>query len=279
MAPRILRICFATLAVSTALTVAACGSNNKSGVRTVGQADNGEAGKAGPQVMKDAVAAMTAAGAVHMTGVGTQGKPPEKFTVDGHVQSDGLAISEKSAGRELGLIAIGKTTYLKGSAGDVSDLSLPGALSKYANRWVKMSDDSSDDTGSSSLSLASTDDPPTLAGFGKQLSDPDDGVRINARVTKVTLNGQPAVLVTESDGSSFTVAASGTPYLLKAFKAASKNDEEDGSGTLTFSEYGKRVVIHAPADAVDLGSLLKQNPDALLPSPLPSGFPTDFPTG
>ena len=31
---------------------------------------------------------------------------------------------------------------------------------------------------------------------------------INAKVTKGSFNGQPVVLVTESDGSSFTVAGS-----------------------------------------------------------------------
>lgn len=276
MAPRIFRLCSAALAATSALSVAGCGSTSNSGVHPVGQADNGEAAKPGPQVMKDAVAAMTAAGAVHLTSVGTQGTPPQQVTMDGYVQSDGVMFSAKSAAGEADFIFIGKAMYTK-SIG--SGLALPGFPAKYANRWVKVTGYSSSDSGSSSSSVtfSSSTDGVTLAGLGKQLSDPDEGVTINGKVTRVTLYGRPAVQVTESDGSSFTVAASGKPYLLTAFKAASKNDGE-GSATIRFSDYGKHVVIQAPADAVDLGALLQKNLDSLLPSTLPSGFPTAPPS-
>lgn len=60
--------------------------------------------------------------------------------------------------------------------------------------------------------------------------------------------------------------------------AASKNDGQD-AGTLIFSDYGKRVVIQAPPDALDISSLLPQIASGVLPSTLPSGFPTAVPTG
>ena len=143
MAPGIQRLCFATLAASSALTMAACGSSSNSREPSaVVKADNGEAAKAGPEVLKDAVAAMTAAGAVHVTMVGTQGKPAQTVTEDGHIQSDGLMGSAKSAAGEEDFIAIGKTFYVKGFGADPSGSTLPASLKKYANRWVEFSGDS-----------------------------------------------------------------------------------------------------------------------------------------
>ncbi|MCW2547023.1 MAG: hypothetical protein JWN96_1483 [Mycobacterium sp.] len=73
------RLSIATVAAGSVLAVAACGSSGGSDkASTVVQADNGEASKTGPQVLKDAVAAMIASGAVHGTGVGTEGNPRKR---------------------------------------------------------------------------------------------------------------------------------------------------------------------------------------------------------
>jgi hypothetical protein len=290
MSSGLLRLCVTTVAISSALSVAACGASSSTGKpSSVVQVDNGEAAKSGPQVMKDAVAAMTAAGSVHITAVGTEGKPAQKLSMDGYVNSDGLSISMTFGTGKQDLISIGKTTYVKASGTGGSGLFFPAALTKeYANRWLKIAGDPSDTSegSSSGFTFFSTGDDDsgdsTLTGLAKSMAEPDTGVTINSKVTKADFNGEPVVLLTESDGSSFTVAASGEPYLLKAFKAATKDDEDEGSGTLTFSDYGKHVTFAAPANAVDLETVIKQDPSALfpsgLPTQLPSGFPTDFPT-
>lgn len=62
-----------------------------------------------------------------------------------------------------------------------------------------------------------------------------------------TVNGTPAITVTDADGAVFQVAIVGEPYLLGI--------ELEGEG-FTFSEYNEEVTIEAPADAVDVMALL-----------------------
>jgi hypothetical protein len=286
MPSALLRLCVAAVAVSSVLTVAACGTSGSSGKpSSVVQADNGEAAKTGPQVMKDAAAAMIAAGAVHVTGVGTQGKPPQKLTVEGQLQSEGMTMSARTSGGEQDFISIGKSLYMKGFGGQATGSMVPKSLEKtIGNHWVKFGGDSSDDSSDPSFVTSADDDgdTTTLGGMAKSFSSPEDGVTINSKVTRASLNGQPVVIVTESNGASFKVAATGTPYVLQAVMVddskTTGTDEDEGAGTLTFTDYGKRVTITAPADVVDLEQLLKENPKALLPSSFPSALPSDFPT-
>jgi hypothetical protein len=266
------RICVAAATVASVLAVAACGSSSgPDKASTVVQADNGEAAKTGSQVLKDAVAAMIASGAVRGTGVAVEGKPAQTITIDMHLQNDGVSISAKTPGGSSELITIGKTTYMKNSGSDPTQIGFSSILpKKYAGQWVKFTSDSDTED----------DDTSTLAGMAKSLSSLDDGVTISAQVTRGTLNGEDIVNVTESDGSTMSVAATGTPYLLRAVKADT-GDDDPGTATLNFSDYGKRVVLKAPAGAIDIEGILNQ-PGVVFPSDfptdLPSGFPSDFPT-
>ncbi|MCW2549335.1 MAG: hypothetical protein JWN96_3795, partial [Mycobacterium sp.] len=225
MLPGLKRLAFATVAAGSVLAVAACGSSSGSDkASTVVQADNGEASKTGPQVLKDGVAAMLASGAVHGTGVGTEGKPAQAITVDMHLQSDGISIISKSPAGSFALIVIGKTTYTKNSGDDPTATGISSMiLKKYANRWVKFT--SASDTG--------VDDTTNLAGFAKSIARLDGGVTIAPKVTRGSLNGEDVVIVTESDGSSFSIAATGTPYVLQAVKVDSSKDGSYGGGKLT----------------------------------------------
>jgi hypothetical protein len=275
------RLCLIPLVVGSALTVAACGSSGSSGKpSSVIRADNGEAAKTGPQVMKDAAAAMTAAGAVHIVGVGTEGNPAQKLSIDSHLQSEGMTMSARSTGGPEEVVVIGRSVYLKGLSSLFGGSALPGALAKAAgDHWVKFGDDSSGDSSNGSFfSSGGSDagsDTTTISGLAKSFAQPGSGVTINGKVTRASLNGQPVVIVTQSNGDTFSVAATGTPYVLQAVMVTNPKtagtDADEGAGTLTFSEYGKRVTITAPTDVVDLQKLLKQDPSALFPSGVPTG--------
>jgi hypothetical protein len=279
------RSCLASVAAGSLMALTACGSGG--GSSAVIKSDNGEAGKTGPQVMKDASAAMTAAGTVHVKAVGTEGKPAQKLSMDGHLQTEGMSMTMHLASGQEDVISLDKTIYLKGLGSTGPTSGFPAALRKIvANRWVKFGDDSSGGSSNPSFFASNDDDTTTIGGMAKSFSVPEDGVTIDSKVTRSTLNGKPVIIVTESDGSSFVVDATGTPYVLQANKVANSKtanaDEDDGFGTITFSDYGKRVTIAAPTDVVDLNSLMEKIPGALLPSgfptALPSNLPTDFPT-
>jgi hypothetical protein len=190
-----------------------------------------------------------------------------------HLQSDGISIISKSPAGSFALIVIGKTTYTKNFGDDPTATGISSMiLKKYANRWVKFT--SASDTG--------VDDTTNLAGFAKSIASLDGGVTIAPKVTRGSLNGEDVVIVTESDGSSFSIAATGTPYVLQAVKVDSSKDGSYGGGKLTFSDYGKRISITAPAGALDVDSLMNQPGVAFpsgFPTDLPSGFPTDLPSG
>jgi hypothetical protein len=159
---------------------------------------------------------------------------------------------------------------MKNSGGDAKGIDFSSIVpKKYANRWVKFTTDSDTED----------DDTTNLAGFAKSFTSLDDGVTIAPKVTRGSLNGEDVVIVTESDGSSFSIAATGTPNLLKAVKVDSSKDASGGgSGTLTFSNYGKRISITAPAGAIDIEGLINQ-PGVASPSGFPHGPSQRLPDG
>ena len=88
----------------------------------------------------------------------------------------------------------------------------------------------------------------SLAALVEELRNPSDGAFVED-VESDELDGAPVVLASRENGSTLTVAAEGPTYPLFS------DDKGAEPGTLTWSRFGERVEIAAPADALDLNEL------------------------
>jgi hypothetical protein len=214
------------------LVVTGCGSS--------GPASNGEANKSASQVVKDAGAALVSSGAAHLAGFVPDSSTKKPENIDLHLQSDGSSGTITALNFPVSIISVGGTSYIKGPTAFWVASKVPAAAAaKLGNRWVKVPADAD---FSSSF---------TLSGLASSLNKPDAGVTINPKVTTGKFNGQKVVIVSESDGSQLYVAATGTPYPLRVVSTAKSSG---GAGDATFSEFGKRVALKAPAGAIDASS-------------------------
>lgn len=211
----------------TLIGLAGCGSSS-------GPSSNGESSKTGPQVVKDAAAALGASSAAHIAGTVSDSGKAEK--VDLQLQTDGTSGTLDISGVPVSIVAVGGALYIKAPASFyTAQKATPAAAAKVANRWVK---------GPASTDISSL----SLAGLAKSLPEPDAGTTIENKVTTGTLHGQKVVIVRESDGSLLYVAATGKPYPLRAVNSASS---KAGPGDATFSAFGQHMTLKAPAGAID----------------------------
>jgi hypothetical protein len=219
-----------TLAVAglTAVLVTACGG---------GDSGNGEAAKKGPQVAADAANALEQSGAAHLTGhVTEQG---QSGTVDLHLQGADVSGSLAVAGQTVQLISTGGKIYAKAPAAFWSSFGAPESIAgQLDGQWVTIPE-----------AAASSFDTFTLTGLADQLRKPSDGTYQDG-VHLDKLAEQGVVVVTQTNGSTLDVAATGTPYPLKA-----DNKGSDSPGTLTLSDFGRKTTITAPANPLDLSRL------------------------
>jgi hypothetical protein len=212
----------------TAVLLAACGG---------GDSGNGEAAKKGPQVAADAANALEQAGAAHLTGnVTEQGQTGD---VDLRLQGADVTGTITLAGQKVQLVSTGGKIYAQAPAAFWSSFGAPAAIAgQLDGRWVIVPQEA-----------ASSFDTFTLKGLADSLRNPKDG-SIKDPVTMDKLGGQPVVVVTQSDGSTLDVAATGTPYPLRATDKGGTSP-----GTLSFSDFGKKTTITAPANPLDLSQL------------------------
>jgi hypothetical protein len=214
-------------ALAAVVLVAGCG----------GAKDNGESKKTGPDVANDAATALQQSGAVHIKGTENEdGKPGaadlqfEDKNVSGTLTVDGQSIS---------LVGLDATSYIKAPAAFWSSQKVPAqAAAKLNNQWVKVPSSGSDSL-TSEISLSVIVD---------EVRKPENAT-INPPVKKGKYNGQKVVTLTESDGSTLDVAATGKPYPLHVV------DRSSNGGDLTLSNFGVRTNITAPPGALDLQQL------------------------
>jgi hypothetical protein len=214
----------------TALLLTACGGGGNDG--------NGEAAKKGPQVAADAADALEKAGAAHLTGTVTeQGQTGD---VDLRLQDADVTGSITLGGQKVQLVSTGGTIYAQAPAAFWSGFGAPAPIaSQLDGKWVIVPQ-----------AAASAFDTFTLKGLADELRKPAGGT-IKDDVGTATVDGKKVVVVTESDGSTLDVAATGTPYPLKATTKGG-----DSPGTLAFSDFGRRTTVTAPAGALDLTQLI-----------------------
>ena len=223
---RALRGVTAVAAAASVLVIGACGSSSSG---------NGEAKKNGPQVSKDSAAALRSAGSAHFQGTETDGS--NSATIDLELVPDGATGTIKQSGSTVNLINSGGGSYVKAPAAFFTAQGVTAAqAATVADKWVKLP--------TSAASFAEF----TLNKLADDLAKPTSGSKIEDKVTPGKVGDKSVVILKQSDGSQLFVASDGPAYPLKLVSAGSTKQ------TSTFSDFGKKITVTAPAGALDLSS-------------------------
>jgi hypothetical protein len=207
---------------ASVLVISACSSSTS---------DNGEAKKKGPQVSKDAAAALKSAGSAHFQGTQTDGA--NSATIDLQLIPDGGIGTITQAGSTVHLVNTGGNSYIKAPAAFYTAQGATAAnAATAADKWVKVP------TASNSFAEF------TLNALADDLAKPSSGSKIEDAVTKGKLDDQSVVILKQTDGSQLFIAADGPAYPLKLVSAGTTKS------TSTFTDFGKKVTITAPAGAI-----------------------------
>lgn len=189
----------------------------------------------GPEAVADAAAALEQAGAFTVRGTALQGG--QQVTLDVHVQGEDSTGTLTVDGATVRFVRVGSATYVQGTPQLWSSVGAPGEVAtRLGDTWLLVPDE-----------MAGIAAPESLGSMAAELRLPGespvvDGVRVT------TLDGAPVTVVSQADGGELWVAASGPAYPLHA-------DDWGGDTQLTFSDFGVRQDITAPAGAVDLSHL------------------------
>ena len=218
-----MRIRSLSVAAGTALLLTACGGN---------PLDD----KTGQEVADAAADALEEAGAVHVQG--TVSEVGEEGEVDLQLQGEDASGTITFSGVELQLISVGGTAYLQAPPEFWSSFGLPEEVAaQFEGQWVTVPAEAAGEFQNFSL-----------AGFVEELRSLSSGVKEEVREDE--RDGEPVVIVEQEDGSTLTVANDDPAYPLAT------EEEGDEPSEVTFSRFGEKEDIEAPADALDLTELL-----------------------
>lgn len=221
-----------TASTTIAVIVVACGSSS-----TTTPADNGEANKSSTQIIQDTANAYRAATAVHL--VGAVVSSGQRIGLDFHITRIGnVSGTVTFGGVTASVVIVDGKTYLKGRELFAQFAGTPAA-SVIGEQWVVVpASEAGPLTGGFSF----------FTDFGKladQLTQPSGTV---AKGALTTINGQPAITLTDSQSMLF-VATTGKPYPLEL------KPNNDPSQRLDFTEYDQSFPITAPTGALDFSSI------------------------
>ena len=217
-----MRIRQVTVAAGVALLLTACGGSPLDG-------------KTGTQVAASAADALEKAGAVHIAG--TVDQNGEKGGVDLHLQGSDSSGSITLSGVKLKLVSVDGTAYLQAPGEYWTSAGLPDqAATMFADKWVIVPAAAADQFSEFSLK-----------GLVDQFRNPD--TKIKDAVSSDTVQGKDVVVVEQADGSTLSVADDEPAYPLEL------TNKGTSAGTITFSRFGEKKKITAPADALDLSAL------------------------
>lgn len=227
-------VCGVTVLVVVGL--AGCGSSGASSSSSSSSASSsasagtggGESAKSAPQVLKEAKSALFNAASVHVIGTMTSNGQQEKL--DLRFQGSSTSGTVTMGGLDLNIIKIGDTAYVKAPAQYWTKTAGPKAAG-LADKWIKAPSTS---TNVSSL---------TLQGLAASLNSTDSPMQPG--VKQSTVDGKKAVVVTQKDGSTLSVADATPPVPLQIVNTAAAT-----KGQLDFTEYGAKQNIAAPPGAV-----------------------------
>ena len=183
-------------------------------------------------IAAEAAAALATAGSVHVQGTAAS---EGVDALDLRLHGDDVSGSVTMGGQTMQIVQAAGTTYVQADAAFWTANGVPAeAVSLVDGVWVLLPADAGADFS-----------PVNLAGIAellRPLADP----ALDQEVTTSQLNGQDVLVLTQADGSTLHVAATGTPYPLQV---------TDPEGSLTLTEFGEQQPIAAPASFVDLAQL------------------------
>lgn len=208
---------------------AASGSAGASSAPAAAPSLNGEQSKTPQQVLADAKSALFNAQAVHVKG--TMSQQGRSETLDMQFQGEDTAGSVTTSGITLDIVKTAGKVYVKAPEQFWAKTAGPAAAPKLANRWLVQD-----------AAMAGNVSTLTLQGVAASLNAA--GSPLKPDVASIQVAGQPAVVVTEQDGSTLAVATTGAPLPLKV------TGNGAAKGSLTFTDYGKKQPITAPPGAV-----------------------------
>ena len=247
--PRIKRAALTlTLGAATAaatLGLAACGTLAGSDSGSTPPKKKTIADLTGPQIANKALAATKSATSLTMALDGKVDGGDMTFRMSLDKKGDCTGRFETSDG-DIQLLKVGDTAYLKFDDAYWKSQGKDGEAAKslIAGRWMKTKA-----TGSDAKDLTAACD------LSEALSDFEGDDNVAKKGALTTVDGTPAITLTESDGTeryTMYVATKGKPYILKLVTKGGKEP-----GTVTLSGFNKPVGAKAPAakDAVDLDKL------------------------
>jgi hypothetical protein len=202
---------------------------------------NGEETKTPQAVLDDARVNLRTTSGVHAAGNVTSDGQNIRLDLDfaGNAVKGVLTIG----GNDVQIIKIGEDVYLKGDRdfylsvanGDQS------AVDAIGTKWLKATGDDAKDFNEF-----------TLDGFADAFKVNDGDSKLNPTLGREDFMGQPAVVLTQADGSRLLVANTGKAYPLRI-----ENKNSSDAGQIDFSKYDQPVQISAPpsSDVLDLSQV------------------------
>jgi hypothetical protein len=231
------------IAVIVAVILLASGGGKKDKTSAL----NGVQTQTGTEALTSARIALRNAKTVRLTGNVTNGK--EKITLDLELVGANSMGTLSVGDADVQLIKIGSTVYVKGDPDFLAQYAKgktaadkTAAVKALNGKWLK-------------AAATSDFDEFSIDGFADQLK-PSSDVTVNAQTKQSTENGKPVVVLSQSDGSTLSVANTGDPFPLTL------NGKGDSPGLLTFSDYNKNVTITAPSDVFDPSTVATPTPSA-----------------
>jgi hypothetical protein len=224
------------LIVTLVVTVAALtGCSGSSGGGSAASGDGGIADKSPATILRLARAAVFAAGSYHVATVGST-FAGQSFDLDVHV-NDKAQTAEGDAkvkGADVKFVKVGGAIYVNAPASFYRQIGVqPAQIALAGDHWVKAP--INDPTFSSFISFAST---------GSYLSP-------TTKVTKgdtTTVDGYPVVTIASDNGKVF-IRTKGAPYPVQL------ESTQQGSGAVTFDDFGQPVHVTAPKKWVDVAEV------------------------
>ncbi|MGY2080865.1 hypothetical protein [Modestobacter sp. SYSU DS0657] len=225
----------------TAVLLAGCGgdsdttSESSSPSASETSSESGLAEQTGAEVSAAAADALEEAGSVHVTG--SAGMGAETGSIDLVMQGDDVSGTVAAGGQTIGLLRTGGVVYMQAPGDFWTASGVPADLADQLDgAWVVVPEAGA--TGFEEL---------TLATLVEELRNPT--TEVEDEVSTAEREGQPVVVVTQTDGSTVAVAAEGEPYPLEIVNQGDENQ------TLTLSEHGEQFDIAAPESPIDLNDL------------------------
>ncbi|WP_435612081.1 hypothetical protein [Streptomyces sp. bgisy159] len=250
------------VAAATATTLTACQSDKGDTVSTSDKSTGATAsatttperdpfaGLSGGEIADRALTATKGTSSLRVKGDIPDDETGDVITIDMALNKKGECAGTLSmGGGKTDLIRTGDTVYMKyneaflraqskGESPDEAD----SIVTMLAGKWTKTTA-----TGEDAMDLSE------FCDLNSLLDDTDEGRPVATRGKTTTVDGTPAVTVTEKDGKdvyTVYVATEGKPYVLRIDSTSAEDP-----GTISFSDFDKPVQARKPSgDIIDLDS-------------------------